>query len=404
MRYNEADFPWMHPGRGARPHTIRAPESERTDNVSTIRPDRGPANDQCVVIGLSGGVDSAVAAALLVEQGYAVQGVVLETWHPEQDSTDPVVSAEAVATHLGIPLVRSDARGAFYARVVEPFLDTYARGHTPNPCVLCNPALKIATLLDEADRIGASWIATGHYARVLHSAGKPSRLLQARAGTKDQSYALYRLTQRHLNRLLLPLGDVESKAQVRALARTHGLPVAEADDSQDLCFVAGSGYTELLAALRPDALRPGPILDAAGRYLGDHQGLSRYTIGQRSGLGIAAPAPLYVLGLDPERNALIVGPRDKLESDACWLSDVTFTGGRPPSLSFSAEGRIRYRAPLTPITIKLLASGEAHVSFAEPQVGIAPGQSLVFYAGEETLGGGIICSQSDTRHQLEPLP
>lgn len=361
-----------------------------TNNVSMIPPGREPTDDRCVVVGLSGGVDSAVAAALLRDQGYAVHGVVLDLWHPQPNSTDAVAAAEAVANHLAIPCARIDVRKAFYARIVDPFLDTYTAGRTPNPCVLCNPALKIATLLDEANRIGASWIATGHYARVPRTDDGVLRLLQARASAKDQSYVLYRLTQRHLRRLLLPLGDVQSKERVRELARTLGLSAAEADDSQDLCFVGEGGYTELLATLRPDAQRPGPILDEAGRRLGDHLGLARYTVGQRGGLGIAAPTPLYVLDLDPERNALIVGPRKRLERESCRLSDITFISGTPPSPRFTAKGRIRYRAPLTPIAVTLLASDEADVRFAQPQTGIAPGQSLVFYEGEEVLGGGII--------------
>jgi tRNA-specific 2-thiouridylase len=364
------------------------------------------AAGRCVVVGLSGGVDSAVAAILLRQQGYAVHGVTLETWHASPESAEHHTATEAVAAHLGIPLVRCDVRQAFYTRVVEPFLDGYAKALTPNPCVRCNPILKFATLLEEADRIGAAWIATGHYARVARSVDGSAHLLRARTGEKDQSYALYRLTQRHLSRLLLPLGDLGGKPQVREIARALGLPAAEAKESQDLCFVGSGGYAGLLATLRPDAMRPGPILGETGSRLGDHQGLARYTVGQRDGLGITAPYRLYVLELDVERNALIVGPRERLARESCWLTDVTFTNGAPPLTEpalrasdpvgtgrprrFEAAGRIRYRSELTPITVTPLALGEAHIRFAEPQVGVSPGQSLVFYSGDEVLGGGII--------------
>ena len=369
--------------------------------MSVPQTSRSPAANRRVVVGLSGGVDSAVAAALLCKQGYAVHAVTLDTWRAPQNGAEPRAAAEAVAGHLGIPLVRCDVQQVFFTRVVEPFLDTYAEGRTPNPCVLCNPTLKFATLLEEADRIGASWIATGHYARVVRTPEGSAHLLQARARAKDQTYALYRLTQRHLSRLLLPLGDLEGKPQVREIARELGLPVAESSESQDLCFVGAGGYTELLSALRPSALRVGPILDEAGDQLGEHQGLARYTVGQRGGIGIQAPTRLYVLDLDPERNALIVGPRERLARESCWLMHVTFISGAQPTLGpsgdFEATGRIRYRAQLTPITVTLHDSGETHVRFAKPQVGVAPGQSLVFYNGEEVLGGGVIAPRAATR-------
>ena len=356
-----------------------------TSNRSAPRATGG----RCIV-GLSGGVDSAVAAAILIEQGFSVYGVFLDTWHATVKGEQPLASAETVADYLSIRLRRCDVRQAFYTRVVEPFLSTYAAGQTPNPCVLCNPTLKIATLLNEADRVGAEWVATGHYARILRVGGGLSRLLQARATAKDQSYALYRLGQRHLRRLLLPLGEVASKAEVRDIARAFNLPVADSGESQDLCFVGAGGYVDLLATLRPDALLPGPILDEVGHHLGDHQGLARFTIGQRGGLGIAAAAPLYVVDLDPVRNAVIVGPRERLARRECRLIDVTFTAGTPPAPRFEAMGRIRYRAPLVPITVTMIGPDNAHIVFSDPQLGIAPGQSLVVYSGEEVLGGGVI--------------
>ncbi len=344
---------------------------------------------QRVVIGLSGGVDSAVAAWLLREAGLEVHGAVLHLWQaqPALTSEDSITSAQEVAAALGISCRVLDLRARFHAEVVAPFVAAYAEGRTPNPCVVCNPGLKFAALREHADQLGAAWIATGHYARVEHPPGGPSRLLRALTRHNDQSYALYRLPQEILTRARFPLGELPDKALVRALAYEHGIPSAARSDSQDLCFMAGGDYRELLP---PDALAPGPILDEAGEVLGEHQGLARYTVGQRGGLRIAAPHRLYVLRLDPERNALIVGPAERLLRTTCRLEAVTFCADAPPAPTFTADARIRYHAPLTPAEVTLTDATHATVAFAEPQRGIAPGQSVVFYAGEEVLGGGMI--------------
>ncbi len=341
-----------------------------------------------VVVGLSGGVDSGVAAALLLEAGYEVVAVALRMWRFDDEAEAPTEAAASVADALGVPLRVVDVRSRFLQGVVRPFVEAYARGRTPNPCVFCNPTLKFATLLAEAEAVGAWWVATGHYARVRHTP-QGSHLLQAISSRHDQSYMLYRLTQRQLRHLRFPLGEVADKETVRALARDYGLPVAERAGSQDLCFVGGGDYRTLVQAMLPSAVRPGPILDEAGRTLGEHRGLPFYTVGQRRGLGIAAPQPLYVLRLDAEANALIVGPRVHLDRRSCRLTDVTFTQGNAPASRFTAEGRIRYRAPRVPLTVEM-GEGQAHVTFAEPQRGVAPGQSLVLYRGEEVLGGGVI--------------
>ncbi|MCJ7549667.1 MAG: tRNA 2-thiouridine(34) synthase MnmA [Anaerolineae bacterium] len=352
----------------------------------------GGAGAGGVVVGLSGGVDSAVTAALLLEEGYDVHAVALETWRAGTDSTEALTRAAQVADHLGIPLIKRDVKDAFYRRVVTPFLDEYARGQTPNPCVFCNPSLKFATLVEEADRIRAPWIATGHYARVLRTENGICHLLRGLASAKDQSYALYRLTQDQLQRLLLPLGNLESKARVREIARRCSLPSADTSDSQDLCFAVGTNYQELITALRPSALQPGPIYDEGGNHLGDHDGLPLYTIGQRSGLGIAASQRLYVLQMDPDENAIIVGPRSSLAKETCVIEDITFVTGCAPGRTFEALARIRYRAPLTPASVTLKDHYTAEVAFHAPQYGVAPGQSLVLYHREETLGGGVIAT------------
>lgn len=353
-----------------------------------------------VVVGMSGGVDSSAVAALLLEAGYEVHGLVLQTWHISPPEAPVHALAATVAETLGIPLHVADARERFYRDVVAPFAAAYANGLTPNPCVLCNPTLKFAALVEAANRLDAAWIATGHYAQIERAPGGAAHLLRARYLPKDQSYALYRLTQTHLPRLLLPLGEVESKDAVRDVARRHGLPSAEREDSQDLCFMGSGDYRTLLERLHPEAHRPGPIYNEAGEQLGAHQGLPGYTVGQRSGMGIAASERLYVLRKDAAHNALIVGPRAALMRDTCALEAVTFTAGEPPAREFAARGRIRYRAPRVPVEVTLLPGDRARVTLGEPQAGLAPGQSLVFYDGERVLGGGIITNYAQNHQNL----
>ncbi len=342
-----------------------------------------------VVVGLSGGVDSAVTAALLQEQGFLVEGVTLQIW--TTSATAPGEDrVRAIADALGIPLTHLDRRERFYEEVVLPFVEAYTRGRTPNPCVLCNPYFKFDVLLNFADRVGAHRLATGHYARVERTTGGPAHLLEARNAHKDQSYFLYRLSQLQLRRLLLPLGEIEDKAEVRARARAHGLPVAETEESQDLCFLVGQDYRALLQDLRPESLQPGPIIDARGEVLGRHRGLPLYTVGQRSGLGLSTGEKHYVIELRSADNTLVVGDATALERDACTLRALSFVRGAPPAASFTAEVRIRYRAPRVRATVTLLDEEQARVDFERPQRRVAPGQSVVFYRGAEVLGGGII--------------
>ena len=361
--------------------------------------------NQRVLIGLSGGVDSAVAAALLQSQGYAVEGIALQLWQAPTPPASPAptallaaaplaaapLTAATVAEALGIPCHVIDVRSRFYKTVVTPFLDAYAQGRTPNPCVRCNPTLKLAVMLEAADQLGAQWIATGHYARVRRDANGTAHLYRAQNREQDQAYMLYRLTQRHLRRLLLPLGEIASKAEVREIARQHHLPNAARRDSQDLCFMSGEDYRTLIADLRPQSLQPGPIYDEAGHRLGEHRGLARYTVGQRRGLGIAAAERLYVIALRPADNAVIVGPASSLERRRCTLAEMIFPTGAPsPPPTFEAHGRIRYRAPLIPVTVRMEGTHRAEVTLHQAQRGLAPGQSLVLYQADEVIGGGII--------------
>lgn len=356
-------------------------------------------HERRIVVGLSGGVDSAVAAALLLEAGYEVHGVTLALWKaPDVPTDNGTVAAQAIADLLRLPLTVLDLRERFFREVVEPWMQAYVTGHTPNPCVHCNPTLKFAALLEVADRLSARWIATGHYARITREDDGRVTLRQARHLPRDQAYMLHRLTQAQLARLQLPLGDIADKATVRAYAARLGLPNAAQSDSQDLCFLGGGDYRNLLRQLQPDSLRPGPILDLEGRLLGQHTGLPHYTIGQRSGLGLALGTPYYVLELRPEENALIVGPAQALERTHCIVEALTFIHGAAPAPCFTADVRIRYRAPRVPARVELLEDAKARVEFTSPQRALAPGQALVFYQEDRVLGGGLI-----SRHELPPV-
>ncbi|MDF1513162.1 MAG: tRNA 2-thiouridine(34) synthase MnmA [Anaerolineae bacterium] len=348
-----------------------------------------------VIVGLSGGVDSAVTAALLLQRGFAVHGITLKTWKIHNASHNDTNSAAEVARVLGIPLEERDISVQFYNEiVVKSFVDQYASGITPNPCVVCNPTLKFQTLLNTADALNCTWIATGHYARVIHLQNR-SKLLRGTAPKKDQSYALYRLEQKHLQRMLLPLGELPDKATVRQLARQLGLPNANQADSQDLCFMGGGDYRELLNLFEHAHNKPGAILDEQGNVIGQHTGLANFTVGQRSGIGIASQERLYVLRLDPNNNTLTVGRRSSLYQSSCLLDAVSFTSGSPPADQFSSMAQIRYRS--IEAAVKVVMSGllKAKIHFAKPQAMITPGQSLVFYDGDEVLGGGIISTNDN---------
>jgi len=354
---------------------------------------------------MSGGVDSSTAAALLVEQGYEVIGLMLRLWAEPLPSPpgkgggvsnrcctpDAVDSARRVAALLDIPFYLLNVEERFKMHVVEPFVAAYAAGRTPNPCLACNRHIRFGYLLRYALSLGADFLVTGHYARVQPPGDGCDRyrLLRGVDASKDQSYVLYMLGQEELAHVRFPLGEF-TKAQVREMARARQLPVAERAESQDLCFVAGNDYRDFLRRHAPQAVRPGPILDQAGRRLGTHQGLPFYTIGQRKGLGIAAGEPLYVLEMDVDRNVLIVGPESALGHRGLTATEVSFVSGEWPSAPLSVTAKIRYRAPDAPATIWPLERGRVRVVFEQPLRDITPGQGVVFYKGEVCLGGGII--------------
>jgi len=350
-----------------------------------------------VVVGMSGGVDSSVAAALLVQQGYRVIGVMLRLWaepgceHLNRCCTpEAMLAARQVAHRLGIPFYVHDVRQVFYRTVVQAFFQGYAKGWTPNPCLVCNAHIRWGALLHYARQLGAAYFATGHYARLRPTEDGRIQLLRGVDRNKDQSYVLSVLTQEQLQHTLLPIGEY-TKDQVRRMAEEWDLPVAHRRESQDLCFLAGEDYRSFLARHRPDLKKPGPIVDLEGRLLGTHRGLAFYTIGQRRGLGLRTGQPMYVLAKDRDRNALIVGPKEARGKKTLMAREAHWILGEPPAVDFRAEVQIRYRARAVPASITVVDDGRAfQVTFDEPVWDITPGQRAVVYQGDLCLGGGTI--------------
>jgi tRNA-specific 2-thiouridylase len=400
-------------------------------------------DSKTVVVAMSGGVDSSTVAALLVERGYNVIGLMMRLWSESIDEKDSfrldvaaiehfasnrccspeaVADARGVCQKLGIPFYLLNFENDFKTQVVDFFLDGYARGVTPNPCLQCNRQLKFGTLLDKARSLGADYLATGHYARVSASSGKVE-LLRGVDPKKDQSYALSMLTQTQLMHTLFPLGEF-TKDQTREMARQFGLNVAEKHESQDLCFIADGDYRAFLRRRIPSALTPGEIVDTHGNVIGTHEGLGLFTIGQRKGLGIAIGEPLYVIALDAVTNRVVVGEADELGKRELFAGNVNWIAGEPPSQKIRVTAKIRYRASemaatVFPLSLRAersnpqLTEGDCfvtsfdstknhrsaqnaphtdsvRVAFDTPLRDITPGQAVVFYDGNKCLGGGII--------------
>ena len=344
---------------------------------------------------MSGGVDSSVAAALLKEQGYDVIGMMLRLWSEpgKEDSNrcctpDSMAQARRVAARLDIPFYVIDAKDVFHNTVVQYFLDGYARGETPNPCLICNRQIRWTFLLDHALALDADFMATGHYVRKQTVEGT-HQLLRAIDRSKDQSYVLHILNQEKLARALFPIGDYP-KTEIRAIAERFGLPTASRKDSQDLCFLAGDDYRNFLQRNAADMLRPGEILTRDGKSVGAHNGLANYTIGQRKGLGFASSVPLYVLAKNSATNTLIVGTREELGSRELTARDVNWLSGETPIEHFRAEVKIRYTAKEAEALVTPIYGNRVHVEFDAPQRDITAGQAAVFFQGALMIGGGII--------------
>jgi tRNA-specific 2-thiouridylase len=346
-----------------------------------------------VVVGMSGGVDSSVAAALLVEAGFEVIGVTMHLAGSESRccSLDDADDARRVADRLGIRFYVANYRDRFREEVILPFADAYLAGRTPIPCVACNKRFKFDHLLERARALGAGGVATGHYARIARDpASGEARLLRGVDRRKDQSYFLFNLAPAQLGRARFPLGHL-TKDEVRERARALGLATAEKPESQEICFVPDGDYAGVVGALRPEALPgEGEIVDEAGRVLGRHEGIHHFTVGQRRGLGLASPAPLYVKRIDAAGNRVVVGPADSLRAPAARVEELSWVSGRAPEAPFRAEVQIRYRHEPAAGEVAVQADGSARVAFDEPVRALAPGQAAVFYQGDRVLGGGWI--------------
>ena len=350
-----------------------------------------------VFVAMSGGVDSSVAAALLRERGEDVVGVWMrlvpgggaDTDAPRCCGTDEAgEDARRAAATLGIPFYALDYAEVFGRQVVDRFVDSYASGETPNPCVSCNHHVKFEALLrDVVAKFGGARLATGHYARVADAPDGTRRLLRARDAAKDQSYALYMLGQRELSRTVFPIGELASKAETREIAARWGLPTATKAESMDICFIGGD-YRELVRDRAPRAFDTGPVERVDGSVVGQHAGIGGLTVGQRSGTGVATGERLYVLRLEPERSAAVVGTREEITRTTYELRDVSFTLGTPRGDSFATSAVLRYRGTPLAAAVEVIPDG-AILRLAAPAL-VAPGQAVVFYEGDEVVGGGTV--------------
>lgn len=348
-----------------------------------------------VVVAMSGGVDSSVAAALLVEQGYDVVGMMLRLWsEPGREAfnrcctPDQMADARRIAAQLDIPFYAVDVKDYFRKTIVQFFVDEYAAGRTPNPCIECNRHIRFRFLLDHALALDADYLATGHYARIRR-APDGAELWRGVDARKDQSYVLHVLTQQQLAHALFPVGEYD-KATVRQIAEAHNLISARRSDSQDLCFLGGDDYRAFLERNAPEVGRPGQIVTTAGEVVGEHAGLPFYTIGQRKGLGVTASTPLYVVQKDGAANTLVVGTREELGQREVSVHRVNWIAGPAPHRPIRAQVKIRYKSPALPATVTAAPDGHATVLFDDPVFGVAPGQGAVFYDGDRCLGGGLI--------------
>jgi len=346
------------------------------------------------LVAMSGGVDSSVAAALMLEQGYDVIGVTLKQWEGADGSMptagcctlSDAEDARRVAAQLDIPYYVLDYVEEFTKAVVEPFAAGYLNGLTPNPCIECNRMVRFSALLERTEALGCDVLVTGHHARVVED-GDLYRLAKAVDATKDQSYVLHMLDQYALSKIRLPVGEM-TKTEVRARAGQLGLRTASKPDSQDICFVASGDYRDFLSERHPRAGAPGEVLDMNGNVIGEHAGTAGFTIGQRKGLGVAVGSPRYVLDIEPTKQTITIGTYEDLLTTRCVVTEMSFTD-RAPGVGDRVGVKVRYRSE--PVDADIVAVGDRwEFTFVEPQPRPAPGQSLVMYVGEFVLGGGII--------------
>lgn len=348
--------------------------------------------EKVIAVAMSGGVDSSLTAAMLLEQGYKVFGITLRLWVSGADQEEvplAVTDAKKMCDFLGIEHHVVDARDVFYGNVVDYFIKEYAHGRTPNPCVFCNKTIKFDLLLNRALELGATHMVTGHYAQVSYNKDLDRyELHKGDDPKKDQSYVMYNMNQKILSHLIFPLGN-QCKTETRKMALERNLPVAQKPDSEDICFLPDGNYPKLIQEEHPELAKAGDIVHVNGQVLGRHQGLFRYTIGQRKGLGIAYKEPLYVVKLDGAKNQVIVGPNEALFTNRMICKGYNHLDGDFPA-QLEAEGKIRYAADPSPCKATILEDGTLEVVFEEPQRAITPGQSVAFYDGTRLLGGAVI--------------
>ena len=352
-----------------------------------------------VVVGMSGGVDSSVAAYLLKEQGYDVIGVTMQIWQDEDGfkqsqeggccGLSAVEDARRVAAVLDIPYYVMNFKADFKKYVIDYFVSEYERAYTPNPCIACNRYVKWESLLHRSLEIGADYIATGHYARIAQLPNGRYTIANSVTAEKDQTYALYNLTQEQLRRTLMPVGEYE-KPQIRRIAEEAGLPVAHKSDSQDICFVPDHDYASFIENETGKTYEPGNFVDESGNILGRHKGLIHYTIGQRKGLGITAATPLFVKELRPATNEVVISTNESLFSDTCYISDINYMAQEHVTPGTRSIGKVRYSHRGADCTLTPMENGMIKCVFDEPQRAMTPGQAAVFYQDGHVLCGGTI--------------